>query len=62
MTLWDGLLLAVAALIAVRSLTGMMRKRANRLVDEVQRQVDAHREREKEKKNRAKRKQMEEAA
>ncbi|MEO0528995.1 MAG: hypothetical protein AAF266_00310 [Planctomycetota bacterium] len=47
MSLWDGLLLAVAVLVAVRSLTGMMRKRANRLVEEVQKQVDAHREREK---------------
>lgn len=47
MTLWDGLLLAVAVLIAVRSLVAMMRKRADRLVGEVQKQVDAHREREK---------------
>lgn len=62
MTLTDGLLLAAAVLIAVRSLTGLMRRRADRLVAEVQKQVDAHREREKTQKRREKRKQMQDAA
>lgn len=62
MTLWDGLLLAVAAFIAVRSLGGMMRNRADRLISEVQKQVDAHSEREQAQKQREKRKQMQDAA
>ncbi|MEN0110061.1 MAG: hypothetical protein AAF805_05010 [Planctomycetota bacterium] len=40
----DGILWAVAAIVAVRTLAGLMRRRAERLVTEVQRQVDAHRE------------------
>lgn len=62
MALWDGLLLAVAVTVAVRSLAGMMRRRADRLVEEVQKQVDHHREREKETKMRERRKQMQDAA
>ncbi len=62
MSLTDGLLLAVAALIAVRSLMGMMRRRGERLVAEVQKQVDHHRERELARKMREKRKQMQDAA
>lgn len=62
MTLWDGLLMAAAALIAVRSLAAMMRKRADRLIAEVQKQVDHHREREQAQKMRERRKQMRDAA
>lgn len=47
MGFWDGLLLAVAVLVAVRTLVGMMRRRSDRLVDQVQQQFDTHREQEK---------------
>lgn len=42
MGFWDGLLLAGAVLIAVRSLSSLMRQRTARLVEEVQKQVDSH--------------------
>ncbi|QDV76057.1 hypothetical protein [Botrimarina mediterranea] len=48
MNLWEGLLFAIAALVAVRVLVGMMRRREESIVQEVQAQVDAHIEREKE--------------
>ena len=57
MSLIDGLLLAAAVLIAVRSLLDMMRQRSERLVAEVQKQVDAHREREKRRQRRERQKQ-----
>ena len=44
MDAWDGVLLAVAVAVAVRSLVYLARKRHDLLVDEVQQQVDAHRE------------------
>lgn len=55
MSLWEGLLLAAAALFAVRLLIGMMQRRADSIVQEVQAQVDAHieQEREAKKKKRA---------
>ncbi|QDT70404.1 hypothetical protein MalM25_33520 [Planctomycetes bacterium MalM25] len=62
MSLWEGLLLAAAVLVAVRSLVGMMRHRAERLVGEVQKQVDQHREREQAQNMRERRKQMQDAA
>ncbi len=62
MSLWEGLLLAAAVLVAVRSLVGMMRHRAEKLVGEVQKQVDAHREREKEIQRRQRRKELNDAA
>lgn len=62
MSLWEGLLLAAAVLVAVRSLVGMMRLRAKRLVGEVQKQVDAHREREKEIQRQQRRKKLNDAA
>ncbi len=37
---WEIVLLVVAALLAARSLASMMRKRHDRLVQEVQKQVD----------------------
>jgi hypothetical protein len=46
MSLWEGLLLAAAVLVAVRMLVGMMRRREDSIVQEVQAQVDAHIERE----------------
>jgi hypothetical protein len=42
MSLWEGLLLAAAVLVAVRVLVGMMRRREESIVQEVQAQVDAH--------------------
>lgn len=62
MSITDGLLLAVAVLIAVRTLTGLMRRRAERLVAEVQKQVDHHREKEKERKLRERRRHVNDAA
>ncbi len=54
MSLWEGLLLAVAVLVAVRALVGMMRRRADAIFVEVQQQVEEHVQREqKEKKKRA---------
>lgn len=44
MDAWDGVLLAFAALVAVRALVHLARKRHDLLVSEVQEQVDAHRE------------------
>ena len=44
MDAWEGLLLAAAALVAVRSLVHLARRRRDRLVEEVQRQVEQHRE------------------
>lgn len=44
---WDGLLLAVAAMIAVGSLTKMMRARRDMLVSQVQSQIDAEAQRKK---------------
>ena len=46
MSLWEGLLLAAAVLVAVRMLVGLMRRREDSIVQEVQAQVDAHIERE----------------
>ena len=48
MSLWEGLLLAAAVLVAVRVLVGMMRRREESIVQEVQAQVDAHLESEQE--------------
>ena len=62
MGFWDGLLLAAALLVAVRSLSGMMQRRGDRLVAEVQKQVDAHRERDKALKRKQRRKERENAA
>ena len=58
MSVWEGLLLAVAVLVAVRTLVGMMRHRAATLVGEVQKQVDAHHEREKERVRRQRQQEM----
>ena len=55
MSLWEGLLLAAAVLVAVRVLVGLMRRRADSIVQEVQAQVDAHIELEKEAKKKKKR-------
>ena len=41
---WDILLLAIATMIAVGSLMKLMRKRRDRLVGEVQKQLEAQRE------------------
>lgn len=54
MSIWDGLLYAAAALVAVRSLAHLMQRRSERLIGEVQKQVDAHREREQAAKSRKK--------
>lgn len=62
MSMTDGLLLAAAGIVAVRTLVSMMRQRSQRLVEEVQKQVDAHREHEKRRKERERRKQMKDAA
>lgn len=55
MSIWEGLLLAVAVLVAVRMLVGMMQQRAGAIISEVQKQVDAHIEREEEAKKRKRR-------
>jgi hypothetical protein len=55
MSLWEGLLLAAAVLVAVRALVGMMRRREESIVQEVQAQVDAHLETELEAKKKKKR-------
>lgn len=47
MDMWDGLLLAVAAMMAVRSLTRLMRERRDMLVQQVQAQVEAENQRKK---------------
>lgn len=39
---WDTVLLVVASLIAVSSLLRLMRARRDRIITEVQKQVDAH--------------------
>ena len=44
MDAWDGVLFALAAMVAVRALVHLARRRHELLVKEVQEQVDQHRE------------------
>lgn len=62
MSVTDGFLLALAVLIAVRSLTGLMRQRSEQLVEEVKQQLETHREREKLRKDRENQKPKRDAA
>ncbi len=58
MSIWEGLLLALTTLVAVRILVGMMRRRAASIISEVQKQIDAHIERERERKEMEKKKRL----
>ncbi|TWT96844.1 hypothetical protein Pla108_26180 [Botrimarina colliarenosi] len=55
MSVPETLLLAIAVLVAVRTLVSLMRRRAHQLTTEVQKQIDAQREREAEAKLKARR-------